>query len=77
MYEIKANNNELSECCKEMFHQWLRTHSDATWFQLIQALRVIGLNALADKIERMLISIEEAILQTDAVTLYYSFIVCC
>lgn len=74
LYTIKANNNEANECCKEMFHLWLTTDSNATWLQLMQALRVVGLKVLADKIERMLMPMEEPIPQTDAGTLYCSFI---
>ena len=74
LYIIKANNNELNERCKEMFHLWLTTDSSATWLKLIQALRVVDLKTLADKIEGMLMPMEEPILQTDAGTLYCSFI---
>ena len=49
----------LSKCTK-MFKLWLRKQSTASWNQLIEALRQpgINLNALADKIEQMLLKPE-------------------
>ena len=59
LHEIKTNNpNDVGECCKEMFQLWLRKCSNATWNQLIQALREIELNNLATTIEGMLIPME-------------------
>ena len=53
--EIKKNNpQDNGECCKQMFQFWLEKYPEATWNQLIQALRVYGLNQLASKINRML-----------------------
>ena len=53
--EIETNNpNDVGKCCKEMFRLWLRKCSTATWDQLIQALREVDLNNLANKIEGML-----------------------
>ena len=53
--EIKSNNpSDVGECCKEMFQLWLRKSTNATWNQLIQALKEVDLNNLAAKIEGML-----------------------
>ena len=66
--EIKKNHDNAGECCLEMFKLWLRKYNDATWLQLIQALKEVDLNALATKIEGMLMSLEETILNTNAGT---------
>ena len=58
--EIETNNpNDVSKCCKEMFQLWLRKCTNATWNQLIQALKEVELNNLAAKIEGMLIPTED------------------
>ena len=54
LQQIKIENNKVSECCKEMFRLWLESCVTATWNQLIQALRVVGLTYLAATIEGML-----------------------
>ena len=60
--EIETNNpTDVSKCCKEMFQLWLRKCTNATWNQLIQALKEIELNNLAATIEGMLIPIEDAV----------------
>ena len=58
LHQIKINNNDVNECCKEMFQYWLQRCTNTTWNQLIRALRVIGLNHLATTIEEMLLSVE-------------------
>ena len=47
---------DVNECCKEMFQLWLRKQLNASWNQLIEALRQPGieLDTLASKIEQML-----------------------
>ena len=53
--EIETNNpSDVSKCCKEMFQLWLEKCTNATWNQLIQALREVDLNNLATTIEGML-----------------------
>lgn len=55
---IKANNaGNASECCAEMLQLWLDRQPEATWNQLIEALRSPGvqLNDVACKIEGMLL----------------------
>ena len=60
--EIKTNNpSDVSECCKEMFQLWLRKCTNATWNQLIHALKEVELNNLATTIEGMLIPTEEIV----------------
>ena len=43
-------------CCKEMFSKWLETQEDASWDQLLEALRSPGvqLESLANKIDQIL-----------------------
>ena len=58
---IKKNNaGNISECCIEMLELWLNRQPDATWNQLIEALRAPGieLNNVASQIEGMLSSAE-------------------
>ena len=52
---------DASTCCTKMFQLWLERQSDASWRQLIQALREphIEMNELANAIEQKLISINE------------------
>ena len=58
--EIETNNpNDVSKCCKEMFQLWLRKCTNATWNQLIQALKEVELNNLAATIEGMLIPTQD------------------
>ena len=61
--EIQKNNpRDVSMCCTKMFQLWLERQPDASWRQLIQALREpnIELNELANTIEQKLISINES-----------------
>ena len=60
--EIESNNpNDVSKCCKEMFQLWLRKCTNATWNQLIQALKEVELNNLAITIEGMLMPANEIV----------------
>ena len=55
---IKTNNSgNVSECCAEMLQLWLDRQPNATWSQLIEALRSPGikLNDVASKLEGMLL----------------------
>ena len=74
--EIKKNHDNSSECCREMFQLWLRKYSNATWLHLIKALREVDLNTLANKIEGMLMPMEETILHTNTGTHYVCMYVC-
>ena len=63
LYKIKSDNpNNMDECCKEMFHLWLKKSPNATWNQLIQALKEVELNNLAATLEGMLIPIEDRVI---------------
>ena len=61
--EIQKNYpRDASTCCTKMFQLWLERQPDASWRQLIQALREpnIEMNELANTIEQKLISINES-----------------
>jgi len=49
-------SGNVSDACREMLELWVEKKPKATWNQLIEALRMPGieLNAVADKIEEML-----------------------
>ena len=60
--EIEKNYpRDASTCCTKMFQLWLERQPEASWRQLIQALREpnIEMNELANTIEQKLISINE------------------
>jgi len=52
---IKADHNEATRCCTEMFIYWLESHSKATWYQLAEALKTSGveLNNVASMVEAL------------------------
>ena len=53
---IEENNNEVKKCCRKMFSKWLETQSDnASWDQLIQAVKNIELNDVSNDIEQLLL----------------------
>ena len=60
---IRPNNPDTKSCTAEMLQFWLQSRVDASWNELIQALRQpgIGLSVLALKIENMLVVKEEDI----------------
>ena len=46
---IKADNpTNVTACCSEMFDKWLKRTPDASWSQLVTALREIKLYTAAD-----------------------------
>ena len=47
--------SDCDKCCTKMFQLWLRKQPTASWNQLIEALRQVGLHALATTIEKMLL----------------------
>ena len=52
---IKTNHpNDVTTCCNEMFKRWLEMQHDASWSQLIMALNKVGLNAIADDINKLI-----------------------
>ena len=54
---IKSSKREKIECCAEMLELWLDRQPDASWNQLIDALRSPGIELfdVASKLEGMLI----------------------
>ena len=52
---IAANaHGNVINCCQSLFKQWLDRQPEASWGQLIQALRDIGLDNMAVQIEKKL-----------------------
>ena len=50
---IKANNqNSVQLCCQEMFQRWLDVKPDASWSELVTALRSIKMITAADAISK-------------------------
>ena len=65
---INSEHKEVTRCCTEMFIYWLETHSNATWYQLAEALRSPGveLNNVAANVETSfpgLLIMHEALIQ--------------
>ena len=58
----KDNPNNAADCCKRVLEKWLDTTTDATWNQIIRALKssTIQLNYLALKLEQMMITETES-----------------
>lgn len=42
----------VETCCRKMFDEWLK-YGNASWDQLVQAIRKIGLNHPASEIEKL------------------------
>ena len=42
---------DKEKCCEQMFTFWLKRNESATWDQLLQALKGVGLNALASTVK--------------------------
>ena len=48
---IKADHPcSVEGCCKSMFEKWLNTQKDASWNQLVEAIKSIGLHTLASSL---------------------------
>ena len=43
--------HSVEDCCKTVFEKWLNTQEDASWQQLLEALRSNQLDYLASQIE--------------------------
>ena len=56
---IKANNSDLTKCCSAMLTLWRQRQIDASWSQLIEALKQLKLNRVAMEIEKRLKSSTE------------------
>ena len=51
--EIKKNYpTDVNKCCTEMFNKWLQRVPDASWNQLAEALKKVGLNTAAKNVVR-------------------------
>ena len=50
LIESDGNKHDLEWCCRKMFRKWLETSVNATWSQLIGAIKSIGLNDVANSI---------------------------
>ena len=48
------HRDRVINCCSRMFQLWLQRKPNASWKQLIMALKEINLNTLASQIEGML-----------------------
>ena len=52
---IEANHpHDVVRCCECVLEKWLDTSTDATWDQLIEALKQIQLNHFANALEQRL-----------------------
>ena len=52
---IKVDHpNDVTTCCREMFKRWLEMQHDASWSQLVVALNKVGLNTIADDINKLI-----------------------
>ena len=49
----KDNRNDTLTCCRQMFLKWLQINNEATWDQLVRAIRGIHLNDTASNIESL------------------------
>ena len=52
---MKVDYGNVTERCSAMFVLWRQTQPKANWNQLIQALKEVKLNTLADEIDKMLL----------------------
>ena len=43
--------HSVEECCKSMFEKWLNTQKDASWNQLVEAIKAIKLYVFASTLE--------------------------
>jgi len=49
--EIKADCQNVSECCIKMFEEWLVQQPNTSWDQLISALANLNMNSTAQQIK--------------------------
>ena len=56
--EIQKNYpRDVGMCCTKMLQLWLERQPDASWEQLLQALKEVEMNDLASSIEQELLSV--------------------
>ena len=46
--------HSVEGCCKTMFEKWLETQEDASWKQILEAIKITKLNCIADKLGKYL-----------------------
>ena len=46
---------DVRRCCYEMLHYWLMVDSEASWNKLIDALQLIHLNGIAERVKQDII----------------------
>ena len=53
---VIADHDDDVSCFRAVLYTWLQTSPDASWYQLIRALRspTVQLDSLADQLEKML-----------------------
>ena len=52
---IKADHpNDVTTCCNEMLKKWLEMQHDASWSQLVKALKKTGMNTMANNINKLI-----------------------
>ena len=51
---IDEDNRSVESCCRKMFSKWLES-KQASWDQLINALKTIEMDILASKVESLLL----------------------
>ena len=57
---IKMNNHgDVTQSCTDMFGLWRQRQPSANWDQLIAALKTVKLDTLANKLENLLIPLDE------------------
>ena len=53
---IEADHpHSVEKCCKRVFEKWLSTKEDASWNQLIEAIKIVELKSLASQLKNSLI----------------------
>ena len=57
MLEVIAADHphSVEGCCKSMFEKWLNTQKDASWNELVEAIKAIRLNTFASSLEKDII----------------------
>ena len=50
--EKNSKSEGVETCCKKMFVEWLK-YDNASWDQLVRAIRKIGMNYAASEIEKL------------------------
>ena len=56
---IKANNHNVTDCCYAMFSYWIQTQPNASWHQLVKALKERGveMNDVAKTVKEIFIGL--------------------